>query len=77
MATMVHMNTARTILESGNAVDVKFWEKDGTIVSANNVICTSTYYRNNTANLKFRESGEFRKVRMITIFEINGMEVFL
>lgn len=65
------------MLRTGDICSVKFWKKDGSIVVANQVICTSDYYENNTFNLKFLESGVFRKVRAITIFEINDMEVFI
>lgn len=77
MASAIHFNTVRQMLRSGDAIDVKFWKSDGTIVHANNVICTSTNYQNNTVNLKFLTSKQFRKVRMVSIFEINGMEVFM
>lgn len=77
MGNVVHMNTARKMLESGDALDLKFWDKNGNIISANNVICTSTYFHNNTANIKFLNSGQFRKIRIVTIFEINGLEVFM
>lgn len=77
MASVVHMTTARKMLESGDALDVKFWKSDGSIVHANNVICTSSSFRHNTVNLKFLTSKQFRKVRVVSIFEINGMEVFM
>lgn len=65
------------MLNSGEAVSLKFWKDDGSIVSANNVICTSSYHHGNTFNLKFLDSNLFRKVRAITIFEINDQEVFI
>jgi hypothetical protein len=77
MANRIHINTMRQMLKSGEAVSLKFWEKDGNIVSADNVICTSGYHHGNTFNLKFLTSGVFRKVRAITVFEINDMEVFI
>lgn len=77
MAAAIHINTAREMLRSGDALDLKFWKTDGTIVHANQVICTSSHFKGNTVNLKFLTSNQFRKVRMVTIFEINGMEVFM
>jgi hypothetical protein len=77
MVKPVHINTLRLMLKSGLAVSLKFWEKDGNIVSAENVICTSSNHHQNTVNLKFLNSGVFRKVRTITIFEINDLEVFI
>jgi hypothetical protein len=67
----------REMLNSGQVVSLKFWKDDGSIISADNVICTSSYYHGNTFNLKFLNSGLFRKVRAVTIFEINDLEVFI
>jgi hypothetical protein len=77
MANLIHINTLRQMLRSGAAVSLKFWAKDGSTVSAENVICTSSHHRGNTFNLKFLNSGVFRKVRAVTIFEINDLEVFI
>jgi hypothetical protein len=77
MANLVHINTMRKMLNAGQVVSLKFWKNDGSIVSADNVICTSSYHRGNTFNLKFLTSNQFRKVRAVTIFEINDMEVFI
>jgi hypothetical protein len=78
MANRIHINTMREMLKSGNAVSLKFWRlEDAEIISAENVICTSGFHHGNTVNLKFLNSGQFRKVRVITIFEINDMEVFI
>ncbi|MDR2086833.1 MAG: hypothetical protein LBP72_06620 [Dysgonamonadaceae bacterium] len=77
MANLIHINTMRLMLNSGEAVSLKFWKDDGSIVSADNVICTTSHYKSNTFNLKFLTSKVFRTVRAITIFEINDMEVFI
>jgi hypothetical protein len=66
------------MLKSGAAVSLKFWRlEDAEVISAQNVICTSRFYPNDTVNLKFLNSGQFRTVRLITVFEVNGMEVFI
>jgi hypothetical protein len=77
MANLIHINTLRQMLRSGAAVSLKFWKEDGTIVSAENVICTSSHHQSNTFNLKFLNSGVSRTVRAVTIFEINDLEVFI
>jgi hypothetical protein len=63
MAGLVHINTMREMLRSGAVCSIRHWKDDGSIVTANRVICTSNYYRGNTFNLKFLDSGVFRKVR--------------
>ncbi len=77
MSRAIHQSTARKMLESGDAVDISFWDQHGNIIVAGNVICTSSHFANNTVNIKFLTSGQFRKVRVVSIFEINGLEVFL
>jgi len=72
----MHINVAREILEERQPVDIKFWTKSGDVVEGKGVICSSTYFHNNTANLVF-SNGEVRKIRMVTIHEINGQEVYL
>ena len=77
MAKMIHLTVVRKMLNSGGSFDLKYWKKDGSIVQADNVVCTSTNFHNNTANIKHLNSGEFRKVKMIALFEINGIEIFI
>lgn len=77
MASSIHITTARKMLSSGDPMDIRFWKADGSIITANNVICTSSNFANNTINIMFIESKQIRKVRVISIFEINGMEVFI
>jgi hypothetical protein len=68
----------REMLKSGAAVSLKFWRlEDAEVISAQNVICTGRFYPNGTVNLKFLNSGQFRTVRLIMVFEVNGMEVFI
>lgn len=74
---LIHQNTMRAMFRSGEALKVKFWNSNGDIVVADNVICTSSFYQGNTVNFKFLNSGQFRKVKVISIFEVNDCEVFL
>jgi hypothetical protein len=77
MSNLVHINMMRQMLKSGNVCSLKHWKDDGSIVVANRVISTSSYHHGNTFKIKFLDSGSFRNVRAITIFEINDMEVFI
>jgi hypothetical protein len=74
---LIHINDARKILTSGQPVSLKFWKSDGSIVYAPNVICTSSFHHGNTVNIKFIDSKQVRKIRTVTIFEINDLELFL
>ena len=74
---MISIAQARQIIESKEPVNLSFWKKDGEIVNAKNIVCTSSNYGNNTFNLKFLNSGEIRKVKALLIFDVNGEEVCL
>lgn len=73
----MHIGKARLLIESKEPVDLKLWKMNGEIIVANNVICTSSYFKGNTFNLKFLDSNEFRKIKAVCIHEVNGEEVYL
>lgn len=74
---MLHLAQARKIIETHQPIDISFWKKNGDIVHAVNVVCTSSYFKNNTFNFKWLDSEEFRKVKALHIFNVNGEEVFV
>lgn len=74
---MIGINTLRKILDSKEPFDCKVWRKDAEILHYKNVICTSTNFKRNTANLLFIESRQMRKVRIVMFFEINDIEIYL
>lgn len=74
---MVHVSVVRNELRKKEPVNIKFWKADGSIIIANNVVMTSSFFDNDTINLKWLSSNEFRKIRMWSIFEFNGEEVCL
>lgn len=74
---MLHLHMARKMLETHQPVNICFWKRNGEIVRADNVVCTSSYFRGNTFNIKFLESEEFRKIKAVLIFNINGEEVYV
>lgn len=79
MSSMMNISLMRKILQAtkGETVNLKFWKKNGEIVEANNVVVTSKDWKNHTINIRFEESGEFRTIRLVTIFEFNDIEIFL
>ena len=74
---MLHLAQARKTIESHQPFNLSFWKKNGEIVHAENVVCTSSYFRGNTFNLKWLDSEEFRKVKALLIFNVNGEEVYV
>lgn len=74
---MLNSAVVRKMIESGEVVDISFWKKNGEIVHAKKVRCTSSNFENSTYNFFFTESEEVRKVKASLIFNINGEEVYL
>lgn len=74
---MLHISQVRKILLSKKPFDCKVWKKNGEILNYKNVVCTSTYFRNDTATLLFINSRQIRTVIIVSIFEINDEEVFI
>jgi hypothetical protein len=50
---------------------------NGDLIEGENCIVTSSFNAGRTVNVKFPESGEFRKLRLISFIEFNGQEVFI
>ncbi len=73
----VHISTARTMLNSGDPVDLSVWRSDGSILELRNVISLRYSFYGGWRNVKLLTSGECRRVRDCCIFRINGLEVFL
>lgn len=75
---MLHINVLRKILREGKPFSCRVWKiSTGEILNYNNVVCTSTNFQRNTANLLFVESRQIRKVRIICIFELNDEEIYI
>lgn len=73
----VHISTARTMLNSGDPVDLSLWRSDGSILELRNVISLRYSFYGGWRNVKILTSGECRRVRDCCIFRINGLDVFL
>lgn len=74
---MPHLTEAREIINSGEPVDLVIHKLNGERIIANNVVCTSSFHKGNTFNLRFLNSNEFRKMKAVLLTEINGEEVYL
>lgn len=76
MARSIHISTARTMLNSGDPVDISVWKSDGSIIHLHNVISLRYSFYVGWRNVKILASGECR-LRDCCIFRINDLEVFL
>ena len=80
MAQAIHHTTALTMLHSGDPVGISFWKRSGEIVHLHNCIalpCAASQRYVGTQNFKVLASGQIRKIRLVCIFRINGLEIFL
>ena len=80
MAQAIHHTTALTMLHSGDPVDISFWKRSGEIVHLHNCIalpCAASQRYVGTQNFKVLASGQILKIRLVCIFRINGLEIFL
>lgn len=73
----VHITTARTMLNSGDPVDISLWKADGSILHLQNCISLRYNFYGGWRNMKLLSSGECRKTRDCCIFSVNGLEVYM
>lgn len=74
---MIHISTARQILETGEPVNLTVVTKKGDIQEYKNVISISSYFRGGTRKVKFLNNGQIRQIRDVCIIDINDEEVYL
>ncbi len=75
---MMHINSLRESLQKNDVpFDCGLWKANGEKMFCRNVVCTSTFFDKDTANLLFVESREIRKVRIKNFFEFNNQEIYL
>lgn len=74
---MIHLNTARQMLNSPEPVDLTIVTAKGEVQTYKNCIGLKTDHYNGVRNVKLLDSGQIRKIRDCLIIGINGMEVFL
>ena len=76
---MMHINALREALNNNNNIPFScgVWKANGEKMYCRNVVCTSTYFEKDSANLLFIDSREVRKVRIKAFFEYNDQEIYL
>ncbi len=75
---MIHINAVRKILQNNKTpFSCKVWKKNGEILVYNDVVCSSSNFARNTANLLFTESRQMRRIRIVCLFEINDEEIYI
>lgn len=73
----LHWKDAVLLLESGQPVDIKVWKlSTGDILEYRGAQCVGGSWRKGTHRVKLPYSNLIREFRDITMFEINGYEVY-
>jgi len=75
---VIHRNDALRMLETGQPCDLKVWKlSTGDIIEYKGVRCVGSHWRGGTHKIAIPMSTLLREFRDITLFEINGLEIFL
>lgn len=75
---VIHMKEAIRLLESGEPCDLKVWKlSTGDIIEYKGVQCIGSHWRGGRHRVKLPVSRQIREFRDITMFNFNGMEVYL
>ncbi len=73
----IHIKDAIALLESGKRVNLRVWKlSTGDIIDYRDVVCIGGHWRGGTHRIMLPYSGLVREFRDITLFEINGMEIY-
>lgn len=74
----IHLNDARKILDSGQPCNLRVWKlSTGDILEYKGVRCVGSHFRGGIHRILLPNSQLLREFRDVTLFEINGMKVFL
>lgn len=77
MKSMLHLSQVNKLVSDGAEFSFAFVSKSGAIIGAERCVCTSFHASGRTMNVKWLDSGEFRKVRRTSIIAFNDREVVL
>ena len=74
---VIHFSDAIALLESGQRVSIKVWKMStGDIIHYNDCICIGQHRRGGTHMIECAGSSLVREFRDVTLFEINGLEIY-
>lgn len=78
MIKVIHKNDAIRLLESGEPCNIQVWKlSTGDILNYKGARCVGSHWRGGTHKVLLPNSRLIREFRDITMFSINGMEVYL
>lgn len=76
--TALHRRDALRLLEDGQPHDLRVWKlSTGDILLYKRAVCCGSHLRGGTHRIRLPLSGLVREFRDITLFEIDGLKVYL
>lgn len=76
--TALHRRDALRLLEDGQPHDLRVWKlSTGDILLYKGAVCCGSHLRGGTHRIRLPLSGLIREFRDITLFEIDGLKVYL
>ena len=74
----LHRRDAFRLFEDGQPHELRVWKiSTGDILHYKNAVCSGMYKRGGTHRISIPLSGVIREFRDITLFEIDGLKVYL
>lgn len=74
---VLHWRDAVALLESRQPCDLSVWKlSTGDIIRYRNAVCVGSHWRGGTHRIRLSTSNLIREFRDITLFEINGYEIY-
>lgn len=78
MIKVIHRLDAIRLLESGQPFNIRVWKlSTGDIIDYKGIRCVGSHWRGGTHKILLPNSGLIREFRDISMFEINGMTIYL
>lgn len=78
MVKAIHRKDAVRLLEDGNPHDIRVWKiSTGNILLYKGAVCRGGHLRGGTHRVLLPTSGVLREFRDCTLFEIDGLKVYL
>ena len=76
-AESINISTLRRMLKAGDPIDLKLWTKSGEIQCWRNCIPLRYNFYQGTQQFKLLDSRQIITARLVCVFTVNDMEVFL
>ena len=75
--TSIHRNDAVRLLSDGHAHRLRLWKlSTGDILTYEHATLMGRHVRGGSAKVRLHPSGEVRQLRLVCLFEIDGLSIY-